>query len=1086
MKKNFFLIILSLLFINSTYCQKESRLLRFPAIYNNQIVFSYAGDLYTVNKAGGIARKLTNDNGYEMFARFSPDGSTIAFTGQYDGNTEVFTIPSKGGIPKRLTYTATLNRDDISDRMGPNNIVMCWKNNKEIIFRSRKKSFNSFKGQLFIASTDGNLNEELPLPCGGFCSFSPDKKQLAFNRVFREFRTWKYYRGGMADDIWIYDFKTKKTINVTNNPAQDIFPMWKNNNIYFLSDRDRTMNLFVYNINTKETKKLTNYTNYDIKFPSLGNNSIIYENGGYIYNFDLTTNKPEKIEIFIDNDFANSRNTLKDASKKINSYSISPDGKRIVFGARGDIFTVPAKNGITQNLTGTSNIHDRNAEWSPNGKYIAYISDKTSEDEIYIINKNGNSEPIQLTKNSDTYKFELIWSPDSKKILWSDKKLRLQYIDIETKKITLVEQATDWEFHDFHWSPDSKWITYTKPQNLGVSKIYIYGLSDKKTHQITDEWYNAGSPVFSSNGKYLFFTSSRDFNPNYSWTEFNISYNDMSKIYFVTLTKDTPSPFKPENDVVAVKEEASKKDKKDKKQDKKEEKSLDIKIDFDGISERVISLPVSRGSYWNVNVIGNTVYYNKTSSKEKGSSLMMYDLKKKKETNLGKYSSFEISANKKKMLIPTKGKYAIIDLPKSKINIKDYVNTSNMKVWVNLKQEWKQIYDEAWRQMRDFFYDPGMHGLNWKSIHEKYAPLVPYVNDRNDLNYIIGEMIGELSIGHAYVGGGDKVSPKRIKTGLLGAELTKDKSGYFKIDKILKGENWSKKLRSPLTEVGVDVKKGDYIIAVNGKSTKDMKNIYKSLVNTAGKQVELTVNSKATEKDSRKVIVIPIADESGLYYYNWVQNNIKKVNEATDGKVGYIHIPDMMTEGLNEFVKHYYPQLNKKALIIDDRGNGGGNVSSMIIERLSRTLVMMQMSRNTSPSPSPDGMLYGPKVCLIDCYSASDGDLFPYKFRKKKLGKLIGTRTWGAVTGIRGSLPFIDGGTLNRPEFGHYAADGSKWIIEGHGVDPDIVVDNDPAKEYAGEDQQLNKAIEVILEELKNYPEELPAIPPFPDKSKLK
>ncbi len=407
-----------------------------------------------------------------------------------------------------------------------------------------------------------------------------------------------------------------------------------------------------------------------------------------------------------------------------------------------------------------------------------------------------------------------------------------------------------------------------------------------------------------------------------------------------------------------------------------------------------------------------------------------------------------------------------------------------MKTWVNVKEEWNQIFNEAWRQMRDFFYDPGMHGLDWDAVHTKYEPLIPYVNNRNDLNYIIGEMIGEINIGHAYISGGDKTKPERIKTGLLGAELSRDKSGFYKIEKILKGENWTKNTRSPLTEVGIDVNEGDFITAINGKPTNEMNDIYRSLIGTAGKQVELSINGNAKLDGGHEVIVIPIADEANLYYYNWVQDNIDKVNEATDGKVGYIHIPDMSAAGLNEFIKHFYPQLNKKALIIDDRGNGGGNVSPMIIERLNRQLVMWSMMRNGRSGTSPRGMLYGPKVMLIDNYSASDGDLFPFQFKKMKMGKIIGVRSWGGVVGIRGSLPFIDGADLRKPEFARFDIEGKNWEIEGHGVDPDIVIDNDPAKEYAGEDEQLNKAIEVILEDLKNWPEEWPEVPDFPDKTK--
>ena len=443
--KSYFLIFFVLIFAQNIFSQEEARLLRFPTIHGNQIVFSYAGDLYSVSKIGGVARKLTNDVGYEMFSRFSPDGKTIAFTGQYDGNTEVFTMPAEGGIPKRVTYTATLGRDDVSDRMGPNNIVMAWsKDGKNIVYRSRKQSFNSFKGQLFNVSINGGISAELPLPSGGFCSYSPDGNKLAYNKVFREFRTWKYYKGGMADEIWIYDFKTKETVNITNNITQDIIPMWHGDNIYYLSDRDRTMNLFVYNSLTKETVKLTDYTDYDIKFPTIGDKEIIFEKGGYIFTFDIETRDIKKINIIISNDFTNSRNELIDASKSKNSLSVSPDGQRLVVGARGDIFTIPAKDGITRNLTQSSGVHDRNAVWSPDGKNIAFISDKTGEYEIYIIKQDGSEKPIQLTKNADTYKYRVQWSPDSKKIMWSDKKLRLQFIDIETKKVTLVEESKIW------------------------------------------------------------------------------------------------------------------------------------------------------------------------------------------------------------------------------------------------------------------------------------------------------------------------------------------------------------------------------------------------------------------------------------------------------------------------------------------------------------------------------------------------------------------------------------------------------------------------------------------------------------------
>ncbi|MDP4266204.1 MAG: PDZ domain-containing protein [Bacteroidota bacterium] len=1088
-RKLFCLSVVLFLFSGLLSAQGEARLLRFPAIKGNQIAFTYAGDLYSVPRTGGLARKLTNDIGFEMFARFSPDGSKIAFTSQYDGNSEVYIIPAEGGKPQRLTYTATLHRDDVADRMGPNNIVMCWRDNNSVVYRSRKKTFNDFKGQLFVANINGGISEELPLPCGGFCSYSPDGKKLAYNRIFREFRTWKYYKGGMADDISIYDFDSKKTENITNNVAQDIFPMWKGDFIYFLSDRDRTMNLFSYNTKTKETKKLTNFTEYDIKFPSLGDNEIVFENGGYIYVYDINSAKADKVSIIIsDDNLYGGKEELKDASKNIESSAISPDGKRVAFIARGDLYTVPAKTGITKNLTKTSGVHERNADWSPDGRYLAYISDETGEDEIYIRENDWNSKSIQLTNGDKNYKYSIRWSPDSKKIMWSDKMMRLQFVDIDSKKVTLVDKTIDGEYSDYQWSPDSKWIAFPRPDRSAQTKIYLYELATGTKTAVTDGWYGSGSPSFSRDGKYLFFTSNRDFNPIYSWTEWNHAYVDMTKIYLVTLSKDTQSPFQPIDDEVAVKKEEKKdnsaKDKvRKEKEVKKESDEVTVKVDLDGITGRIIGLPVEASSYWSLQPLGDGIYYMKGGFKDSKASIKYYDLKDKKETVIGQINGFDISSDGKKMLVANDGKYFVTDVPKTSLELKDAIDLSGMKTNVDLRLEWAQIYNESWRQMRDFFYDPNMHGVNWESMKKKYEPLIPYVNNRSDLTYIIGELIGELNVGHAYVGDGDRTLPEKINMGLLGAELSKEKSGYYKISKILKGENWTGNCRSPLTEVGVNVKEGDYIIAVNGMPTNKMVDINKAFVNTAGKQVELTVNSSESENGSRKVIVIPINDESELYYYNWVQNNIKKVDEASNGQIGYIHIPNMLTEGLNEFVKHFYPQLNKKALIIDDRGNGGGNVSPMIIERLNRELTLMGMGRNTAPHQSPD-MNIGPKVCLIDHYSASDGDLFPYRFKYLKIGKVIGVRSWGGVVGIRGSLPFIDGGSLTKPEFAHYAADGKDWIIEGHGVDPDIVVDNDPAKEYAGEDEQLNKGIQVLMEELKNKKVELPGIPPFPNKSK--
>lgn len=1068
--------LVSWLFYNYTNANNEARLLRFPSIYNNSIVFSYAGDLYLVNANGGEAKKITSHIGYEMFPRYSPDGKHIAFTGQYDGNTEVYIIPAKGGEPKRLTYTATLSRDDIGDRMGPNNIVITWTpDSKYIIYRSRKQSFNSFRGQLFKVSINGGISEEIPITDGGFCSYSKDGNKLAFNWVFREFRTWKYYRGGMADDIRIVDLQTKTVDKITDTDAQEIIPMWINDSIYFLSDRDRTMNLYLYNTLNKKIQKVTEYTDYDIKFPSNNGKLIVFEKGGYIYKFDTKTNEIKKVEIFINDDLLYSRNEIKNVSEYINLVDASPNGKRAVFSARGDVFTVPVKEGYTRNLTNSSGVHERDAIWSPDGKYIAYISDKSGEFEIYIQEQDGSNPAIQLTKNSDTYLYEMYWSPDSKKILWSDRKMRLRYIDIESKQITNVITGKYDEIEDFNWSPDNKWITYSNESGNRNNIIYLYNLDSKISYPVTEKWYNAESPNFSSDGKYLLFSSDRSYNPEYSHIEWNHSFRDMQKIYLVVLSKTEKSPFVIKNDEVEI-EKKGKEDNED-----ESEKIKEIHIDIDNINNRTLELPINEGRYFNIYCIDKKVYYNVLKN-ENGMSAKMFNLSEKEETNLGNIH-FSITA-KNKMLVKSGSTYGIIDLPSSKVSIDEPIDISGLKVKIEYKKEWQQIFDESWRQMRDFFYVENMHGVDWKAMYNKYAVLIPYANHRDDLTYIIGEMISELNVGHAYVLSGDKPKAPKINTGLLGAKILKHESGYYKIEEILEGENWNNQLRCPLTEIGMEAKEGEYIIEINGYSTKKMKDLYEMLVGQANKIVELTISSTPDEKELRKILVKPIADESNLYYFKWIQDNIKKVNKATNGEVGYIHIPDMLQEGLIKFAEYYYPQLDKKALIIDGRGNGGGNVSPMIIERLMREITRANMARNfTEPYYTPRQAFLGPKILLIDKYSASDGDLFPYAFKKHNIGTVIGERSWGGVVGIRGSLPFIDGGQLYKPEFASYSSEKSKWIIEGYGVDPDIFVENDPVKYYYGEDTQLNKAIEIALEQLKNY-KPLPPIPEPPDKSK--
>jgi len=1099
-----------------------TRLLRFPSTNGRQVVFCYAGELYTVAKEGGIARRITSGPGYTSFPRFSPDGTQLAFTSQYDGNTEVYVMPAEGGAPKRLTTSATLGRDDISDRMGPNNLVMAWENTKPlVVFRSRMKSFNDFIGQLFTVGLDAELPQQLPVPRGGFVSFSPDDSKMAFNRVFREFRTWKHYRGGMADDIWIYDFKNGTTENLTNNPAQDICPMWgPDNRIYFISDRDGRMNLFATDLTSKETKQLTTFKDFDIKFPSIGKDSIVFEEAGYIWRYDLASGQAAPIPIEVKEDFASGRPAFVDASKHIESVNLAPDGERAIVVARGDLFSVPMKEGTARNLSKSSNAHERDAIWSPDGKWIAYNSDVTGENELYVRSQDGKGQPQQVTSGADTYYYKPVWSPDSKKLLWADRLQRLRYVDVASKSITQVDQDKWGEIQSYDWSPDSQWIAWARPEENDMPRVYIYSVANKKQTPVTDEWYGSTNVAFSDDGKYLLLASGRDFKPTFAEDEFENVYLDMQRIYLVTLAKDTEPPLGPRSDEVGKAEQKRAKQKEKEGEEKKAEekkspsptqktsptptpevtpkKPVVVKVDLDGIHDRISGVEIVPGNYSDIRLVDDRIFYlRRTVADQEGEDeteqdgpdrkahLCFYSMEDRKETVLGEVNAYQISADGKRMLVKIKKDYAIVDLPKDKLETKDHeLKLAGLDVQLDKHAEWNQIYFECWRQMRDFFYAPNMNGIDWKRMRDKYAAILPFVNHRNDLTYLLGELIAELNNGHTYVGGGERPETPRIKLGLLGAEVSRDPaSKAYRIDRILPGENWDKHTRSPLTAQGVNVKVGDYILAINGTPVSGLANLYDALVGTADKQVILRVNSKPSDDGARDVTIVPTADDSPLYYIAWVQKNIDYVGKKTNGEVGYLHIPDMGRPGLNEFTKLYFPQIRKKALIVDVRGNGGGFVSPLVIERLRRALVMVGIARNGMPQTDPSQTFLGPMVTLIDEFSASDGDIFPYRFKTLGLGKLIGKRTWGGVIGIRDSLPLVDGGQFFKPEFAPYSKEGKGWIIESHGVDPDIVVDNDPAKEFRGEDQQLDRAIQEIQEELKTKRYDLPPVPPYPNRN---
>jgi len=1085
------LFFLSFILASLAWSSTESRLMRFPDISKDHIVFVYGGDLWLVAREGGIARKITNHEGLEWFPKFSPDGKWIAFTAEYDGNADVYLIPSEGGEPRRLTYST--DGPGGAERMGPNNEVMCWTlDSKYVIYRSRHESISPWYGRLYKVGVEGGFPEPLPLPEGGLTTFSPDGKKIAYNRNFREFRTWKRYRGGQAQDIWIYDFEKNTIENITNNEAQDDFPMWYGDKIYFASDRDHTTNIFVYDLKTKQTKKITNHTEYDVKWPSLGADAIVYENGGYLYVLDLKTEQTKKVSVEIPSDLILVRPRYITVSENATDYSLSPDGKRALFGARGEIFTVPAEKGNTRNLTNTSGARERSSSWSPDGKWIAYISDASGEDEIYIVPQDGKGSAVRITTDGNAFRFAPVWSPDSKKLAYADKNLKLFYVDVDEKEPVLIDTARYGEITQYDWSPDSKWVAYAKVEENRNASIFLYSLEQKRITRVTSDLTSDWEPTFDPEGKYLYFFSRRDFNAVLGNFEASYTYNRMTRIYLVTLQADAPSPFAPQSDEVEIKkpDEQTKEKEKGKEEKETKEKKKELRIELEGIQDRVAVLPITAGEYRGMRVAKGKVFYlsfatsglSGPASSEK-TTLHVFDMEKRKDSEfLSPVDGYDISHNGEKIIYKSGSTYGIVETKGSPKVGDGSLNLSDMQMKLNPREEWKQIFDDVWRQERDFFYASNMVGVDWKAIRERYSQLVPYVAHRSDLTYILGEMIGELCTSHTYVGGGDMPRPKTVSIGHLGVIFEPDQaSGYYRIKTILRGENWKEDTRSPLTEPGVNVKEGEYIVAIDGKNLRYPTNPYSLLENTVGKIVTLKVSSKPSDVGAREVMVKPIANEFGLYYHTWVENNRKKVEQATNGRVGYIHIPDMGAPGLNEFVKTYYAQIRKEGLIVDVRYNGGGFVSQMIIERLRRVILQMVSSRNAADGTYPGAVFTGSMVCLINKYSASDGDIFPYAFKQAGLGPLIGERTWGGVVGIRGNIGLVDGGYITRPEFARFSLEG-QWIMENHGVDPDIPVDNLPNLVMKGQDPQLEKAIEVIMKDITEHPRKLPERPPYPIK----
>ncbi|BCS34932.1 tricorn protease [Luteitalea sp. TBR-22] len=1095
-------VLLAALSTCSAPAHAQTRLLRFPAIHGDRVAFTYAGDLWVAPVAGGTATRLTAHPGMEVFARFSPDGKWIAFTGQYDGDEQVYVVPSTGGEPRQLTYYPA--RGPLTPRWGWDNQVYGWTpDGKNILFRSMRDSWTLGLNRLYTVPAAGGPAEPLPMPESGAGDYSPDGTRVVYSPLFRDFRPEKRYGGGMANDLFVFDLKSNDAKRILDHPRADRDPMWIDGTIYFTSDRDGTFNLYAYDVASAKVAPLTTSRTWDVRWPSSDKRQrIVYELNGELQVIDVKTGRSTPIAITVPTDGTWKRPSRVPAAGQIEDFELSPKGERALFVARGDVFTVPIEKGPTRNLTMSSGAHDKWARWSPDGSRIAFISDRSGEDELYAVAQDGSGQPEQLTSNGATMRYQPEWAPDGKRIAFSDRDGKVFVYAFDTRAVTEVADAPRGQVRDYTWSPRGNHLAFSMTGANGVSAVHVWSAGDGQRRQVTDGLFNAENPAWDPDGDYLFYLSDRDYAPFISSVEFNFATNRTTGIFALALRKGVKHPFPPESDEVTLsKLEAAAVTPKAEVAGAGATSaaapspmpgappSPTLAIDFEGLGSRVARVPLDGDNYVGLTakkghliyVVGAGFYYGRQS--ERKPSVRLYSLKDRKETTLvDDAQGYALSSDGSKVLVRGPGGYTLHDATPAGANARKPVSTAGLVVDRVPTEEWRQIFHEVWRQYRDWFYVPNMHGFDWVAIRKQYEPWLAHVAHRSDLNYLISEMVSELTVQHAYIEGGDFTMPPRPGVALPGARLALDKaSGRYRLAKIFAGQNEEPTYRAPLTEIGVDVKVGDYVLAIDGEALRADEDPYRLLRNKAGRPVELTVNTSASLEGARKVTFNPIASESDLIYLDWVQGNRARVDRLSNGRIGYLHIPDMGAPGLREFIKWYYPQLRKEGLIVDVRANGGGNVSRMLIERLRRTLLGVNYGRvDEEGSPYPDGVFIGPKAAILNENSSSDGDIFPYMFREAGLGPLIGRRSWGGVVGISPRGPLIDGGVVSVPLSGLASAKGA-WVIEGYGVDPDIDVENDPKSVIEGKDPQLERAVAEVMKKLQT-PVALPKKPAPPVK----
>ena len=1064
MKKSGFVVLLSvfLLVLSSLGYSEEARLLRQPTVSDNIVAFVYANDIWTVPRSGGEAQRLTTHPGLESYPIFSPDGRHIAFTGQYDGNTDVFVVPAEGGDPQRLTYHPY-----------PDNARNWTPDGKRIIFASGRISAPIGFNKLWTISTDGGMPEQLPMPMANKGIYSPDGKRMAYVRVPEAFDTWRHYRGGRTTAIWLIDMSDYSVEEIPRENSNDTDPMWVGDTVYFISDRNHTMNLFSYQTSSKKLKQLTFHEDFDVKNASAGGGVIAYEQAGYIHIFDPKTEESSQLSIEIRGDLPGRRVHFANVSEMITGGDISPTGKRVVLSARGDIFTLPAKKGDYRNLTKSSGVHDRFPTWSPDGEKIAWFSDKGGEYGLVIVDQKGIGPERRIELKNPSLYYRPVWSPDSKKIAYADKRLNLWFIDLESEKAVKIDHDTydhPQRSLDHIWSPDSEWLVYSKRLKNHLHAIFAFSLERGESYQLTDGLSDAISPAFDKSGKYLYFLASTNYALNAGWLDMTSYERPFTRgVYLIVLSSEYTSPLLPESDEEETKKKEEKKEP-EKKGEAKEEVPK-VRIDMEGLDQRILDLNIPVRNYSELKAAEeNIFFYLEPLPNQPMFQLHRYDLKERKgDPFMSGISGYTISADGKKMLYVAGNTWGIIDT-KGKPKVGDgKLATSELQMKIDPVAEWKQIYREGWRINRDFLYDAQMHGADWEEMYRKYLPFLEHVAHRSDLSYILANLIGELTIGHSWAGGGDMPSAKSVPGGLLGADYETD-SGYYRILKIYTGENWNPGLRAPLTAPGLKVKEGDYILEVNGFEVRPPTNLYSVFEGTAGKQIFLRINSKPTMEGSELVTVVPVGSESALRSRAWIEDNRRKVDELSGGRLAYVYLPNTSYSGYVNFNRYYFSQQQKQGAIIDERFNGGGSAADYFVDLMSRPLMNYWATRDGEVFTTPAAQIFGPKVMIINEYAGSGGDALPYYFHFRKIGPLVGKRTWGGLVGHHGGGGnLIDGGYISSPNLAFYNIEG-EWDVENIGVSPDIEVEMTPSLVIQDQDPQLEKAVAEAIRLLEENP----------------